>query len=58
MSAIAVHGQAAGGRRDLGRGTGPSALEASIGSRAEQMESFRICAKCGVDNFAQRAARG
>jgi len=25
---------------------------------AEQMEAFRICAKCGIDNFTQRPVRG
>jgi hypothetical protein len=32
-------------------------LRSGIASRAELMEQFRICARCGVDNFSQRPAR-
>jgi len=39
-----------------GRGLG--ALSADIEARAELMEGFRVCAKCGVDNFTQRPVRG
>jgi predicted nucleic-acid-binding Zn-ribbon protein len=38
--------------------TGASAdLGAGIEARAEVMESYRICAKCGVDDFSQLPAR-
>ena len=40
------------GRSDL------AGLQASISSRAEQMEAFRICAKCGIENFTQRPVGG
>jgi hypothetical protein len=33
-------------------------LQANINSRAEQMEAFRICAKCGIENFTQRPVGG
>jgi len=35
-------------------GSGLADLQSSIASRAELMEGYRICAKCGVDNFTQR----
>jgi hypothetical protein len=38
-------------------GPGLSDLQAGIGARAELMESYRLCAKCGVDNFTQRPVR-
>jgi predicted nucleic-acid-binding Zn-ribbon protein len=31
-------------------------LSAGIGARADEMESYRICAKCGVDDFSQQPA--
>jgi len=34
------------------------ALKADIEARAEQMEGFRVCAKCGADDFAQRPVPG
>jgi predicted nucleic-acid-binding Zn-ribbon protein len=40
------------GQNDLAR------LQANIISRAEQMEAFRICAKCGIENFTQRPVGG
>jgi hypothetical protein len=33
---------------------GFSELNAEIEARAEQMEAFRVCAKCGGDDFTQR----
>jgi hypothetical protein len=30
------------------------ALGANIEARAELMEGFRVCAKCGADDFTQR----
>ena len=36
---------------------GRANLEAAISSRSDQMEAFRICARCGVDAFTQRPAR-
>ena len=35
-----------------------ASLRANLNLRAEQMEAFRICAKCGIDNFTQRPVRG
>jgi hypothetical protein len=32
-------------------------LVAGIADRAELMEGYQICAKCGVDDFTQRACR-
>lgn len=29
-----------------------------IAARAETMEGYRICAKCGADKFSQRPVRG
>jgi predicted nucleic-acid-binding Zn-ribbon protein len=34
-----------------------SGMQSGIAGRAELMEQFRICAKCGVDNFTQRPVR-
>jgi hypothetical protein len=34
-----------------------SRIHSDIGARAELMEGFQICAKCGVDDFSQRPAR-
>jgi hypothetical protein len=59
MSAINFTGRTAaagyGGanRRPISTG----GVRADIGARADLMEGFRICAKCGVDNFSQRPAR-
>lgn len=33
------------------------ALTDAVGARAEVMESYRLCAKCGVDDFSQRPVR-
>jgi hypothetical protein len=38
-------------------GPGLSNLTAGIAARAETMEAYRICAKCGVDQFTQRPVR-
>jgi predicted nucleic-acid-binding Zn-ribbon protein len=32
-------------------------LSAAIGARAEVMEAYRLCAKCGVDDFVQHPVR-
>ena len=55
MSAVSFTGRtaAAGWRSPIGT----SRIRADIGARAEQMEGFRICAKCGVDDFTQRPCR-
>ena len=37
--------------------TNVDALKADIEARAEQMEGFRVCAKCGADHFTQRPCR-
>jgi hypothetical protein len=53
MSAMSVRGQygsriaTTSGRR----------LVAGIADRAELMEGYQICAKCGVDDFTQRPCR-
>jgi len=39
-------------------GGGLSDLEGGIAARAEAMERYRICAKCGADDFTQRPVRG
>src|ERR1700733_15313928 len=54
MSAITVRGATAGpvsGAPDVG------ALSADIEARADLMEGFRTCAKCGADDFTQRPFR-
>jgi hypothetical protein len=53
MSAWTVRGSTTGIRRS------PYVLSdhnAAIEARAEQMEGYRVCAKCGVDDFTQRPA--
>jgi hypothetical protein len=54
MSAISVRGQTAGGRHGQSDTT---RLSSDIEARAERMEGFRTCAKCGADYFAQRPCR-
>jgi hypothetical protein len=39
-------------------GAGLNELGGGISARAETMESYRICAKCGVDDFTQRPVHG
>jgi hypothetical protein len=52
MSAMTVRGATAG------RGAlGVDALSADIEARADLMEGFRTCAKCGADDFTQRPCR-
>jgi hypothetical protein len=54
ISAIGVMGAT----RERGFGqSGLTNLQSSIGARAELMEGYRICAKCGVDNFTQHPVR-
>jgi predicted nucleic-acid-binding Zn-ribbon protein len=38
-------------------GPGLSDVEADIADRAELMEGYRRCAKCGADDFTQRPIR-
>ena len=54
MSATTVRGATAGPMHDT---RNVDALSASIEARAELMEGFRVCAKCGADNFIQRPCR-
>jgi len=58
ISAMTVMG--ATRERGFGQPGGPDLtnLITDIGGRAETMEGYRICAKCGVDNFTQRPVRG
>ena len=51
MSAMSVRGATAGPMHDT-RNVG--VLSANIEARAELMEGFRTCAKCGADRFTQR----
>ena len=51
MSAMSVFGASAGPRRS---NTNIGNLRSGIASRADLMEGFQICAKCGVDDFTQR----
>ena len=55
MSAMTVRGETAGGGRRNPRAFG--ALHAEIEARADLMEGFRVCAKCGADDFTQRPCR-
>jgi predicted nucleic-acid-binding Zn-ribbon protein len=50
ISAISVGGAT---RAAASAGT-PADLSAGIEAHAEEMESYRICAKCGADDFTQR----
>ena len=36
---------------------GGNNLRGGIAARAEVMEGFQICARCGVDHFTQRPVR-
>jgi hypothetical protein len=50
MSAMTVRGATAGPAHDASNVGG---LSADIEARADQMEGFRVCAKCGADHFTQ-----
>ena len=54
MSAMTVRGTTAGPMRDTHR---VGDLSSDIEARAELMEGYRVCAKCGADHFTQRACR-
>ena len=54
MSAMTVRGATAGPMHDT---HGVAALSADIEARAELMEGYRVCAKCGADDFTQRPCR-
>jgi hypothetical protein len=54
MSAMIVRGATAGPMHDT---RNVDALSADIEARAELMEGFRVCAKCGADHFTQRPCR-
>jgi hypothetical protein len=51
ISAMTALGMISAGRRNP---RGFSDFTAGIEARAEQMEGFRTCAKCGADDFTQR----
>jgi hypothetical protein len=51
LPAKSVWGQARAGRSSP---SGMSGFSSDIETRAELMEGFRICAKCGADHFTQR----
>ena len=54
MSAMTVRGATSGPMHDVRNISG---LSADIEARAELMEGFRVCAKCGADAFTQRPCR-
>jgi hypothetical protein len=54
MAAVSVEGATRGAWRSNSSLRG---LNSAIAGRAELMEQFRICARCGVDNFTQRPVR-
>ena len=58
ISAMTVMGATREGGFGQPGGPGLANVQSSIGARAEAMESYRICAKCGVDNYTQRPVRG
>ena len=51
MSGLSVHGQTLSARSS---NAALGSLRSGIGARAELMEGYQICAKCGVDDFTQR----
>lgn len=55
MSAMTVRGATTGPMHDT---SNVGALSADIEARAEQMEGFQVCAKCGADDFTQRPVPG
>jgi hypothetical protein len=57
ISAVSVMGATREGGFGEPGGPGLSNLTAGIAARAETMEAYRICAKCGVDQFTQRPVR-
>lgn len=57
ISATTVTGASMEGGLGQPGGPGLSSLHRGIAARAETMEGYRICAKCGVDSFTQRPVR-
>jgi hypothetical protein len=57
ISAMTVMGATREGGFGQPGGPGLANVQSGIGARAETMESYRICAKCGVDNYTQRPVR-
>ena len=53
MSGIGAGGATAAARSVPG---GYNDLSADVEARAELMEGYRVCAKCGADDFTQRPA--
>jgi predicted nucleic-acid-binding Zn-ribbon protein len=51
MSAVTVFGSVTSARRSPSGGT---RYRGDIAARADLMEGFRTCAKCGADHFTQR----
>ena len=58
MSATTFMGATREGGFGQPGGQGLNRLAGGIAARAETMEGFRICAKCGIDKFTQRPVRG
>ncbi len=54
MSAVSVMGATRG---SWASNASMGGMRSGIAGRAELMEQFRICAKCGVDAFTQRPCR-
>lgn len=58
IAAVDVMGATSEGGFGHPGGPGLSDLKRGIAARAETMEGYRICAKCGADKFSQRPVRG
>jgi hypothetical protein len=58
MSAMTFMGATSERGFGLPGGQGLNRLAGDIAARAETMEGFRICSKCGIDKFTQRPVRG
>ncbi len=54
MAAVSVEGATRG---TWASNSSLSGMRSGIASRAELMEQYRTCAKCGVDDFTQRPVR-
>jgi hypothetical protein len=57
MSAMTFMGAARENSFGQPGGPGLGSLSSGIAARAETMEGFRICSKCGIDKFTQRPVR-
>jgi predicted nucleic-acid-binding Zn-ribbon protein len=58
MSSMSMRSALAGPGPGHASSNAAGAVRDGIAARADQMEGFQICAKCGADHFTQHPVRG